>query len=133
MRLASQLTWTMPGSVFKAKSWRAETGKLLPKLNSTALAYFKLAADGFFQPAFPPMFVLKHMNEGGGMPSPLWIYPTKAKLGEIKLIGEEVDHPYRVVLGNIVFQLRGKQRSLSAIRSVRKTRHPIPRPWHDGF
>jgi hypothetical protein len=36
------------------------------------------------------------------------MHAPKAKLPEIKLIDDEVDHPHRVVLGDIVFQLRWK-------------------------
>src|SRR6516225_2868837 len=49
----------------------------------------------------------------------------EAKLTEIKLIHEEVDHPHRIVLGDIVFKLRRKHRSLSAIRPAHKAGHAL--------
>jgi hypothetical protein len=58
----------------------------------------------------------------------LRLHAPKAKLPEIKLIDKEVDHPHRIVLGNIVFKLRRKHRSLSAIRPAYKARHQFPPP-----
>src|SRR5208337_494053 len=53
----------------------------------------------------------------------LRMHAPKAKLPEIELVDEKVDHPHRVFLGDIVFQLRRKHRSLSAIRPAHKARH----------
>jgi hypothetical protein len=61
----------------------------------------------------------------------LRIYATKTKLGEIKLIDEKVDHPHCVVPGYIVFELRGKQRSLTAVCAADKASHAIPPPLAD--
>jgi hypothetical protein len=49
----------------------------------------------------------------------------EAKLTEIKLVDEKVDHPHRIVLGDIVFKLRRKHRSLSAIRPAHKAGHAL--------
>ena len=48
-----------------------------------------------------------------------------AKLAKIELIDEEIDHPHRIVFGDIVFQLSRKHRSLSAIRPAYKAGHAI--------
>jgi hypothetical protein len=53
------------------------------------------------------------------------MHVPKAKMPEIKLVDEEVDHPHRVVLGDIVRQLRRKHRSLIAIRPAYKAGHAI--------
>src|SRR5271157_23802 len=53
----------------------------------------------------------------------LRMHAPKAKLPEIELVDEKVDHPHRVFLGDIGFQLRRKHRSLSAIRPAHKARH----------
>jgi hypothetical protein len=49
----------------------------------------------------------------------------EAKLAKIELIDEEIDHPHRIVFGDIVFQLSRKHRSLSAIRPAYKAGHAI--------
>src|SRR5262249_34492703 len=58
---------------------------------------------------------------------------AKTKLAEIKLIDEKVDHPNRIVLGDIVFQLSRKHRRLTAIRPAYEAAHPIPRILAGGF
>jgi len=52
---------------------------------------------------------------------------AETKTGKIELIDEKVDHPDRIVIRNIVFQLRRKHRSLTAIRPAYEAAHPIPR------
>src|SRR6516162_8936228 len=69
-----------------------------------------------------------------GWPSSLFgINGAKTKLPEIKLIHEKVDHPNRIVLGHIVFQLSWKHRSLAAISPAYEAAHSIPRMLAGGF
>jgi hypothetical protein len=56
----------------------------------------------------------------------LRIDAAKTKLGKVKLIDEKVDHPYRVVFSNIIFQLSRKHCSLTAICTAYETAHPSP-------
>ena len=71
---------------------------------------------------------LQHHRGVVGRPSGLFgIDGAKTKLAEIKLIHEKVDHPNRIVLGYIVFQLSRKHRCLTTIRPAYETAHPIPR------
>src|SRR5215470_14394558 len=63
----------------------------------------------------------------------LGIDGAKTKLAEIKLIDEKVDHPNRIVLGDIVFQLNRKHRCLTTIRPAYEAAHPIPRILAGGF
>ena len=69
-----------------------------------------------------------------GWPSRLLgIDGAKTKLAEIKLIDKKVDHPNRVVLRNIVFQLSRKHRCLTTIRSPYEAAHQIPRIFAGKF
>jgi hypothetical protein len=50
---------------------------------------------------------------------------AETKLAKIKLIHEKIDHPYRVVLGNVLFQPRREQCFLITISADHKARHMI--------
>src|SRR5262249_34933846 len=57
----------------------------------------------------------------------LRIDTAKVKLGEVKLVDEIIDHPYRIVFGDIVFQLSWKHCSLAAICPAGEAAHLSPR------
>ena len=65
----------------------------------------------------------------GGPPHVLRSDAAETKLGKIKLIDKQIDHPHRVVFGDIIFQLRRKHRSLAAIDPAYKACHPNPPLW----
>jgi hypothetical protein len=68
----------------------------------------------------------------GGPPHDLWS-DAETKLGEIELIDEDIDHPHRVVFGNIIFQLRGKHRSLHPVRASHEASHRISPSLAEGI
>ncbi len=66
-----------------------------------------------------------HRGIVSGPSRELRLNAPEAKLAKIELIDEKIDHPHRIILGDIVFQLSRKHRSLSAIRPDYKAGHAI--------
>jgi hypothetical protein len=52
-----------------------------------------------------------------------WLNPAKAQVTKIKLIDKDIDHTNRIVFGDIIFQLLGKQSALLAVHTLNKTLH----------
>src|SRR6202045_2280050 len=63
----------------------------------------------------------------GGTSGRFWNHTVKAQRPEIQLIDKHVDHPHRVVLGNVVIQILGKQNALYTVFPLNEARHLTPR------
>jgi hypothetical protein len=57
--------------------------------------------------------------------SRLGIDPVELKLGQIEFVDEDVNDANRIVLADPVLKALGKQRALSAIRTLNEATHPI--------
>ena len=45
----------------------------------------------------------------------------EAKIGQVQLIDEDIDHPYRAVFSYVVIETFGKQRGLSAVLALNES------------
>ena len=54
------------------------------------------------------------------------LHTLEPEASQIKLFDEDIDHAHRVVLGHIVVQVLGKQRTLSAVLAFDKALHAAP-------
>ena len=58
-----------------------------------------------------------------GTPSDFRRHALKAKLVQVQLIDEHINDPYRVILGDVVVEMLGKQRALRTIFAFDKPLH----------
>jgi hypothetical protein len=59
----------------------------------------------------------------GGTTGRRWLNAFEAESGKVQLLNEGIDHAYRIVVGNVVFESGGQHRLLTPIFSFHKSTH----------